>query len=446
MGNSEEFDVEANFKSYYSYIFSFFYLIQGIVQAIPAFLPFFMIYLFGEYDISLIALIAFIALLPWSFKFFVGMVNDKWGSDKYGRRFPFIISFGIMGGLVFVLMSFTLPLDESIYFYLILYLLLANIGMAVADTSLDGLILDVVPKKSLAKVQGYTWSMLMVGGAGAAGIGLLLLALDMVHLLFLITGISLVACCSFTILIKEPPLKSEVKIAKDLKRLLVEKKNWKIYAWTLITAMAYPMIIVAFFYLMLTSMGVVDISTSQLSLESGETSGSYLILTLLTAGASGLGIILGSILMGRIADKSRLSAIRLTYFIYLPLCLISSLLLGYVLGLAGHIAIGFVYGSITIVGQTIRGDIAKKNFPDLKSTYYALLISFSNLGQSFGNLFLSFIFREISPLISNFFLLYFLISLFCFIIILISFLIFKTIDPAEYEFEQIREEVKIVEP
>ncbi|MHA1291936.1 MAG: MFS transporter [Promethearchaeota archaeon] len=446
MSSESNFDVEGNYKGYYVKIFSFFYFVEGIHQAIPAILPFYLLFVFGGYNIALLAFIGFFALLPWSLKVIIGLVNDKWGSERWGRRFPFILAFGVLAGISWILMTFFLPLDESIYSYLLIYLLIANIGMAFADTSLDGLILDVTPKDKLAKVQGYTWTMLMLGGAGAAALGLVFYMFGIVPLLFLITGMGLLISCVLTYYIKEPPLKEDTHIVEDLKRIVKEKKNWKVFGWTLITAMTYPLLMGAFFYYMLITMGIIDVSEANLSLEAGQTNEEFIIINIIIAGCNGIGIVLGSLLIGQLADKSRKSAVNLTYSIYLPMCVLSSLFIGLFLGLTVQIIFGFIYGAITIVGQTIRGDIAKKNFPDLKSTYYALLISFTNLGQAFGSLILAFMFANVAPIVKNFFILYFIISLISVVIVGVSYLIFRTINPEEYEFIERLEDKTIVNP
>ena len=430
----EDFDLEGNYKKRYGFIFSFFYFWEGVHQAIPAILPYYFLFVFGSYDIALIAIISFFALLPWSLKLIVGLISDKWGSERWGRRFPFILIFGVLGGITWIIMTFTLPMDESIYSVIAGYLFIANLGIAFADTSLDGQILDVTPKDKLAKVQGYTWTMLMIGGAGAVAIALLLYYAGMVEIVFLITGIFLVISSILPYFVKEPPIKEQLNIASDLKRIVVEKKNYKVFSWTLITAIVYPMIMASFFYFMVISMGVVDVTTTNLSLEAGQTEDAYIILNIIIQGAAGIGIVLGSLIMGRIGDKSRKKAMLLTYSIYIPIILISNVFFGLVMGLIAHIIFGFVYGGITIAGQTIRGDIAKKNFPDLKSTYYALLISFSNFGQSIGSLLLGYLFSSVAPVLANFFLLYFFITVISAIIIGLSFLVFRTIKQEEYEF------------
>ena len=309
--------------------------------------------------------------------------------------------------------------------------------MAFSDTSLDGLILDVTPKDKLAKVQGYTWTMLMIGNAGAVAIALLLYYADLVQVVFLILGIFLVVSSILPYFVTELPIKDNPHIGKDLKRIFAEKKNYKVFSWTFITAMAYPMLMVAFSYFMLISMGAIDVATTNLSLESGTSQDAYIILNIVINGINGIGIVLGSLLIGRVADKSRKRALLITYLIYVPICLASNLFYGLVMGLIANTIFGFVYGAITISGQTVRGDIAKKNFPELKSTYYALLISFSNFGQSVGNLILASMFSNVAPVLGNYFILYFLVSLICTGIVLLSYTAFKSIKQTEYEFDDL---------
>ena len=90
MSSDQSFDIEANYKSSYTKIFSFFYLIEGIHQAIPSILPFYFIFVFGGYNISLILLINAIALLPWSMKVIVGLLNDKYGNGRTATEVIFI--------------------------------------------------------------------------------------------------------------------------------------------------------------------------------------------------------------------------------------------------------------------------------------------------------------------------------------------------------------------
>ena len=86
-------DVSYNKK--YTYIFVFFYLCEGFSQGIPfLFFPQFLAHtLGGSYDIAIWLVILSIGSLPWTIKMIVGVFNDRWGSKKYGQRFPWILSF-----------------------------------------------------------------------------------------------------------------------------------------------------------------------------------------------------------------------------------------------------------------------------------------------------------------------------------------------------------------
>ena len=86
----DETNAEKNYKGYYTYIFMFFYFMQGLHQAIPQFAPYYIIYIgFAEYDYAALIFISSINSLPWAFKFIVGLLNDKYAlSKRFGRRFP----------------------------------------------------------------------------------------------------------------------------------------------------------------------------------------------------------------------------------------------------------------------------------------------------------------------------------------------------------------------
>ncbi|MCP4764166.1 MAG: hypothetical protein GY870_20505, partial [archaeon] len=105
-------ETEGVIKKYYdpkyNIIFSFFYLIQGIVQGFPMILPSYIMHVTGDLNFNAAATLAAAGTLPWATKFLIGVLNDKWGSKKYGRRFPFIFFFGIWGGIWFILGGFNI--------------------------------------------------------------------------------------------------------------------------------------------------------------------------------------------------------------------------------------------------------------------------------------------------------------------------------------------------
>ena len=106
MSNETE---KPDFKKSYSYIFSFFYLVQGLYNGLQAIvLPIYLIIVIESLDLAFILIILSIGVIPWSVKFIIGMINDKF-STKYGRRRPWIFIFGIWGGIWFIISGLLLP-------------------------------------------------------------------------------------------------------------------------------------------------------------------------------------------------------------------------------------------------------------------------------------------------------------------------------------------------
>ena len=442
-------ETESSYQSHYKYIFAFFYLIEGFVQGIPFLVfPAYLTKLLGnQFDISLWLIILALSYIPWSIKIIVGFANDKWGSRKYGRRFPWIASFGIYCGIWWIIMAIYLPVNESIYLTLGIYYFMIALGMAFADTALDGLILDTVPKEKLGKIQGYTWTCLLLGmGAGGMLLGLIFLALDIIPILFVLTGVLVIIACLLTRLIKEPPLKKvELKdMGQNIKSLITKKKNWKVYGNSFIGAMAGVLIGNFFGFLILINIGIIDVDQTILSIKSGnpvELLGWASLFNVVT----GIGIVIGSITAGKLADKGRRKTLTRIYCIYIPLCIISVIpflilgefLFALIYGLIVLLIFGVVQGALVITTQTINGDIAKNEYPDLKSSFYALLISWWNGGQAFSLLLGAFIFIYFANYTTDFFILYFLISLFGAFALFMSYLCFRAIDPSDYEFKHV---------
>ena len=156
------------------------------------------------------------------------MINDKYQiSEKFGRRFPFICIFGTFGGIWWIIMGFYLPLEISmIYLLLMVYGLFINIGLAIADTAIDGLILDVTPKENLGHVQGWTFGMLIFGhmaGGYLIGISFIILSLP-IPWLFMMECILMIIVCFTPYFIEEELISSEkVYVWKKVKDIFSKK-------------------------------------------------------------------------------------------------------------------------------------------------------------------------------------------------------------------------------
>ena len=439
---------EDYYKPYYTKIFALFYLVQGFVQGIPTLIfPVYIAELLGaQYDITLIASMTFWGTLPWSIKMIIGVFNDKWGSPKYGRRFPFIATFGCFGALWWFIMAIYLPSDSSIYLFMTLYYFMTALGMGFADTAIDGLILDITPKENLARVQGFTWTCLLLGmGVGAMVFGYLFLALNIIPVLFVMTGILTVIVSLLPRLIDEPPLKkiTAQDLGKDMLSLVTKKANWKLFINTFTASFSGVVIATFLGYVILSTIGIISVEDTLLSISTGATIDLLGWSTIFYL-SQGTGTILGSLVSGRFSDKDRRKTALIAYYVYIPLILFTivpfvltnAFLPAIIIGIFLQVALGFIQAWLLISGSTIRGDIAKKEYPDLKSTYYSILISFWNFGQSFGSLAGgTWLFSYLAITTLTFNAMYFILCTLCSTVMFVSFMLFRIIDPKLYEFE-----------
>jgi len=449
---------ENGYKKSYTKIFTFYYLIEGFSQGIPflVFPPYLAQLLGNKFDIAQWLLIVSIASLPWAIKMIIGLANDKWGSKKYGNRFPWILSFGIFGAIWWFILAAYLPTDDSIYMVLTLYYFMISTGTAFSDTALDGLILDVTPKENLGRIQGYTWMCLLLGmGAGGMLLGLIFLALNIVPFLFILTGALMILACFLTKLVKEPPLEDVTQryLGRELLSIFTKKKNWKVMGFTFTCSMAGGVVFSFFLYVILIALNVIDVKSTILSITSGNAV-EFLGWTSVFYFFNGLGTFIGSFYAGKNADKQRRKSCVTSYLIYIPFCLVSvvpflltgAFLIALIYGLFGVIFFGAVQGALLISTATVRADIVKKDYPKLKSTYYALLIALWNGGQTVGSLVGALLFSYLALNFQgiNFYMLYFMLSVYGAGTLFISFLLFRTIDPKDYELEHVIGEEKEV--
>ncbi len=439
------------YKKRYSKIFAFYYLVEGFSQGIPflVFPPYLAKLLGNQFDIAQWLIIVSIGSLPWAIKMIIGIANDKWGSKKYGNRFPWIAGFGIFGAIWWFILAAYLPTGGSIYMLLAFYYFMIAIGTAFSDTALDGLILDVTPKETLGRIQGYTWMCLLLGmGAGGMLLGLIFLALDLVPILFVITGILMIVACFLTKFVKEPAFDyiSERYIGRELLSIFTKKKNWKVMGFTFTCSMAGSVVLSFFLYVILVALKIIDVDKTILSITSGNVV-EFLGWTSVFYFFNGLGTFIGSFMAGKYADKYRRKSVVISYLIYIPFCLISVLpfvltgefLIALIYGLIGVAFFGAIQGALLISTATVRADIVKKEYPKLKSTYYALLIALWNGGQTLGILVGAWLFSYIALNFPgfSFYLMYFILSALGAGALFTSFLLFRTIDPKDYEFERV---------
>jgi len=377
---------QVEFKSYYIAIFNVNYLFQGINQSLFAvIIPIYLIQFIGVLDASQLAFMGSIIGLPWIFKIFYGILGDKFGLKKIGRRRPWIIGMISFSGLLWIILGLNnmITAENAISVFTIMGILIF-LGVAFADTIIDGLMLDITPKEKLGRVSGFNWGLRSVGAiAGGPLFALLVVAGALnVPTLFILIGILTILCSFLTVFIKEPKLYLEAKIGKHLKEMFNNKRDWKAYGFSLFAAIVDSVGILFVSIFILINMGLLSSSGTSLSLPSDDLD-IYLVNGYLTMIIS-IGVVIGAIIGGQIADR-----ITRKISVYIAYIITTIALLLMMVPLEWHIllifsafvgcAIGWRHSSYAAVVTEIS-----KQHPEMSSTYYSLCNAFANLGAVLG--------------------------------------------------------------
>lgn len=422
-------------KKSYIGIFSLNYFVQGINQSMfTTIIPIFLFYLLSPapVDAAQIASMMSIVLLPFGVKFVYGILSDKFGFKKLGRRKPWIIGPSIVSGLIWILFPFILTASNAMSLVTILGVLIV-IGVAMGDTAIDGLILDLYPKERLGRVQGICWGFRSVGiiAGGPLLVVLILLTGGFVELIFIGLGIAMMIFSFTTLVVKETVKNIEINAVENLKVIFGKRKNWKVYAFSLFNAFCDGIVFVLVPLFILIQWGLVVATGATMDLIGDPTRPDLYAPQALVAFIIGLGVIIGAIIGGRIADlQSRKRSVYISFIltsisfllfiipISWPVLMIFSLLLG---SSAGWRNSAFS----AVIGQE------SQQYPEMDSTYYATCNSFSNLGSTIGLQLTSILIGVFAGL--DAFLIYAIIFLVMAIVMNIGLIPFVTMDPKDYE-------------
>ena len=240
--------------------------------------------------------------------------------------------------------------------------------------------------------------------------------------------------CLFPFYTKESPLSEKIQVLKNLKIILTNRTNWKVLIFSFIDSIPYAIASLAYGLLVIIYMPNSPIQAKVTSLSLASESLDLFIIFSILGALGGIGVIIGCVITGKIADKKRKLSVYMAQLLYIPFLCISVFFRGPLyLGIIMIIILGIGQGAITTSYQAVRGDIAKK-YPEVDSTYYALIISFLNGGQMVGFALSALLLTLFSNYFSEFYVIYFWIVLIMAGFQTLSFLIFMTISPVEYEF------------
>lgn len=417
-------------KKTYIGIFSLNYFTQGITQSFfTTIIPIYLLQLMSGLDAGEVSSVMSMVLLPFGVKFIYGILSDKYGLKKWGRRKPWIIFPSIISGLIWILVPFLLTPDNAMLMITLLGILIV-IGVAMGDTAIDGLILDLCPKERLGRVQGICWGFRSVGIiAGGPLIVMLFLGFrGVVEFSFIVLGIAMIIFPFLVLIVKEVEKPLEINALENLKIIFGKLKNWKVFVFSLFNAVCDGVIFVILPLFVLIQWGLVGATGSEIDLIGNA---DLYAPNALVAFVVGLGVIAGALIGGRIADLQ--SRKRSVYF---SLFITTGSFLLFVIPVPWYILMIFAFfigGSAGWRNSAFSAVIGQESqqYPEMDSTYYATCNSFVNLGGTIGLQLTSILFISFAGL--PVFGIYALIFLIMAILINLDFLPFFTLDPKEYE-------------
>ncbi len=313
-------------------------------------------------SMSQVGLFSAIALMPFVLKIFLGMISDRFNLLGKGHRVPYIVVGLTLQAVCCVIAPFIHPGTHFGLFAGLAFVLMT--GMALYDTCTDGLALDTTPESEQGTVQS-----LMVGGRAlgvvvvSAAIGALA-QLASWRVAFWTLALITLLPLPFVLRMVEAPRPAERRFQWRAFRAFT---RWPVIALGLLGAL-YSLII----------NGANQIVNPFLQ---GNYGINYITAGFYTA-AWGVGVVLGGLAGGRLADRiGRLrtvaAALTAAAVAIAALAAIQSPLMAWPLVLAFGFAFGF-YETVYFATSMAFCD------PRIAASMFALLMAVANLGTGVG--------------------------------------------------------------
>ncbi|MHA1689012.1 MAG: MFS transporter [Promethearchaeota archaeon] len=398
---------EYKYKNSYTLIFGLLYLTQGIIHsAFASLVPIYILTLLGSVEAADVANLGTTVMLPFICKLIMGILTDKFGTNRLGRRKPWIIGSTLFAGICWLFIpSLIFANPQAAFMIFSLTGLIIMSGVAMSDTAMDGYILDICPPRKLGTVNGTCWGARSLGViVGGPAILLFVGVTAQILIVFYLLGILTIIFGLLTLYIETPAKYEKMQIVEHLKVMVKSGENWKVFAYSFFMAITDGVVFIFLALYVLIRAGLVNPVGATINLleEDVNLFGPQAIITLIT----GLGILIGSIVNGKIADikSRRVAVVGALIFksvsllvILLPVPIILLLILALLVGISS----GFSTASYFAVATQYS-----KKYPESTSTYFSISLSFINLGTVLGISLTGIIFRNITAITQNIFLIY----------------------------------------
>jgi len=303
-----------------------------------------------------------IALLPFIFKIFLGMLSDRVNLLGHGHRKPYIL-IGLVVQAVCLLVVPQVNPGTHFWLYVALAFLL-QLGMALYDTCTDGLALDTTPPEEEGTIQGF-----MVGGRA---LGVVLIA----GIIGLVADRFSWAVAFYTL-----AALSLLPIPLLLKAREIKQSEGRRFEWGAFKAFAQPAVIGlgllgALYSLIINGANEIVNPFLQSRFSISTTQAGFL------TAVWGLGVVLGGITGGRLTDRlghARATQVAMIMALaaIVPLAFIPSAWLAW-----GLVAVfGLAYGFYETVYFAISMNYTDRR---IAASMFALLMAVANIGTGIG--------------------------------------------------------------
>ncbi len=425
--------VYLEFRSQYIVIIALFYLIEGMNFSIFAIIvPIYILTTAGTLEASVFGMLAGFIMTPWMIKFVFGVLSDKANFQKYGRRKPWVIVCGSLGGLLWVLIPTILagfPTDPVLIFSIVGMII--AFGIAIGDTNVDGLILDICPSDKLGRVQGICFAAKSAGTVVGGPLIAVLTYSIAPEAIFVAFGILIIASSCLTALIRENPMPQKTDLWKTVKEMVKNRKNWRIFLYGFTSSLTNGVVGTYIALYVLIQIGLVQAEGATIEIFEGN-----LDLYVPQANISlliGAGIFIGALVGGTLADKkSRQKSAYLGFAISIVSFLLLPLPFGIVFLIPAVIIVGYGQGNRDSVHSAILSEVAIRRYPDTDITFYSIGNSFGNMGLTIGLVAISRLFPFIAGYTNDTNLIYLIVFVVFALMSAVALLIFPFIKPDEY--------------
>jgi PAT family beta-lactamase induction signal transducer AmpG len=342
-------------------MFGLLYFAQGSVLSYFTALNAIYLLSFGL-NLGQIGLISGIALTPFVLKIFLGILSDRINLFQMGHRKPYIIIGLIIQAVCLFIVPFIDPGKNFALYGLMAFLVMT--GMAMYDTSTDGLALDTTPEDEAGKIQG-----IMVGGRAmgvvvlSSLIGVLAQNVSWMAAFWLLAILTLLPLV-FLIGFKEPPRKADQKFEW---KAFAAFKHWPIIALGLLGAL-YSLIINA----------ANEIINPFLQSDFG--------ISVMMAGffttVWGIGVVVGGITGGPLTDRV---GQRRAVEIALVISFVSVAIFSFTSTAAIAWPLVFIFGVAYGYYETVYFAISmRKSDPRIAASMFSILMAIANIGTGIG--------------------------------------------------------------